>query len=153
MKNPNLAHVQAGDRILEGGMETEIATVLTDGVRLADGRWLTEHDFFHRDILVIPNEAPEALTLLIEAQGVERAKAFVAIRRLSGLEEAQFTIVERASGRLLRSIIRTEEDAEVSFCAGEWEEGKPGIVDCSTEYVVGDEEFRVPDGFEPRRYL
>ena len=153
MNNPNLVHVQAGDRILEGGAETELATVLGDGVRLVDGRWLTERDFFHRDILVVPNEAPESLTAMIAAQGVGRAKALVVVRRLSGRDEAQFTIAERKSGRVLRSIIRTEEVAEVSFCAGEWEEGKPGIVDCSTEYVVGDEEFRVPDGFEPQRYL
>jgi hypothetical protein len=58
-----------------------------------------------------------------------------------------------ASGRLLRSLIRTEEDAEVSFCGDEWEEGKPEVIDCSTEYVVGDREFRVPDGFDPRRYV
>lgn len=152
MNNPNLAHVQAGDRILEGGVETDVAIVLTDGVRLADGRWLAEHDFFHRDILVIPREAPEALTLLIEAQGAERAKVLVVIRRLTGLNQAQFTVAERKSGRVLRSIIRTEEDAEVSFCAGEWEEGKPEIVDCSTEYAVGDQEFQVPDDFDPKRY-
>lgn len=153
MKNPNLTHVGVGDRVLAGGAETEITAMIEDGAVLSDGRRLSEHDFFEDGSLVIPKEAPEVMTAMIEAQPAERKRELVVVRRLSGLDEPQFTVAERASGRLLRSIIRTEEDAEVGFCGGEWEEGKPEIIDCSTEYVVGDREFHVPDGFEPRRYL
>jgi hypothetical protein len=152
MKNPNLAHVAVGDRILQGGAETEVAAVLADGAKLADGRVFAERDFFSDDILVLPKEAPAAMTMLIDAQPVRRARNLVTVRSLCGLLEPQFTIADRKTGALLRASIHSEEEADVSFARGVWEEGKPGLAECWTEYFVGDEEFRVPEDFEPERY-
>jgi hypothetical protein len=98
MKNPNLTHVRVGDLVLAGGAETEITAIFDDGAALSDGRNLSEHDFFEDGLLVVPQEAPAAMKAMIEAQPAERVQELVVVRRLSGWDEPQFTVAERAGG-------------------------------------------------------
>jgi hypothetical protein len=65
----------------------------------------------------------------------------------------EYSIGDRRTLNLLTSSIHSVESAELSLSGARWNEGKPSLDDSHTEYMVGENELKMPEEFAPVVYV
>jgi len=150
-----LTHVQIGDSLLIRGRPgaEKIAGVREGGIETEAGECVPSLILFQGDAAVVPIEIPESIREIMEAQEPEVRARLIVIRYARNTEEPRFTLANKDTLEALWSRIETAEAAGLSFGSERWEEGKPEVTDCHTEYFVGEDEIAMPDDFDPDRYM
>lgn len=150
-----LTHIQIGDSLLMRGQSIlrKITAVREDGIESKTGKRVPTLALSQQEAFIVPAKVPPLLQAIIEAQETKVRERLIAIRWACNSEEPHYTLANWRTFEVLESRIETVEVADLTFGDDGWDEGKPEMTDCHTEYNVGGDEIVMPEDFDPRRYL
>lgn len=150
-----LTHINIGDSLLMRGQSVlrKITAVREDGVESKTGKRVPTLALFQQEALIVPAKVPPPLLAIIEAQEPKVRERLIAVRWARNTENPHYTLANWRTFEVLESRIETVEVADLTFGGDGWDEGKPEMTDCHTEFHVGVDEIVMPEDFDPRRYL